>query len=148
MGQGQTRAEPAEELKKSFCDSLALFVGANRRYGVEEVAAATGISTDSLHRYLRGETCPKWDKAVQLLTVLPVEFGLALLRPAGLTGLRRIDGDSSGPETMRDIALAAADQAAALADGRIDHTERPVIRRSLNTAMVAIATYLAREDEA
>lgn len=148
MGAEQKSALAMERVpnaRKVFRDNLSLFVGAGRRFEVEDVAAAIGKSADTVRRYLRGESCPEWENAVALLAVLPPEFAAAVLRPAGLTGFRRIDGDSSGPETMRDVAQAAATLAAALVDGRIDHTERPAIRRELTEAMVAIAQFLAKE---
>lgn len=137
--------EQPKNIRAIFRDNLSLFVGAGRRFEVEDVAAAIGKSPDTIRRYLRGESCPEWENAVALLAVLPPEFAAAVLRPAGLTGLRRIDGDSTGPETLRDVAQAAAVLATALVDGRIDHTELPEVRKELTEAMVAIAHFLAQE---
>ncbi len=137
--------ERSRNIRSIFRDNLSLFVGTGRRFEVDDVAAAIGKNPDTVRRYLRGESCPEWENAVALLAVLPPAFAAAVLRPAGLTGLRRIDGDSTAGETMREVARAAAVLAAALADGRIDHTEIPTVRRELTEAMVAIAQFLARE---
>lgn len=148
MNMQQTRAEVGERAKNTrqiWRDTLALFVGAGRRHQVEEVASAIGVGADTIRRYLRGESCPEWENAVAIMAVLPVEFAAAVLRPAGLTGLRRIDGDCTANETMSDVAQATAVLAAALVDGRIDHTEWPKVRRDLTKAMAGISQFLATE---
>lgn len=137
--------EQVRNVRAIFRDNLVLFVGAEKRFEVEAVAGASGLSVDTIRSYLRGATCPEWSNAVTLLRILPTEFATAVLRPAGLTGMRRIDGGITSGETLRDIAQAAATLATALADGRIDHTELPAIRRELTEAMVAIAQFLATE---
>lgn len=137
--------ERRQNTRQLWRDTLSLFVGAGRRFEVEAVAAAINKSPDSIRRYLRGESCPEWDSAVDILDLLPVEFATSVLRPARLTGFRRIDGEATPGETLRDVSQAAAILATALADGRIDHTELPAIRRQLTEAMVAIAQYLAKE---
>lgn len=136
--------ERQRNIRAVFRDTLSLFVGPGRRFQVEDVAAAIERGPDTVRRYLRGESCPEWDSGVLLLGALPPEFGTAVLRPAGLTGFRRIDGATSSGEALRDVTQAAATLATALADGRIDHTELPVIRQDLTEAMVAIAQFLAR----
>lgn len=144
----QNCSNPDEQLRNIrsvFRDHLSLFVGAGKRFEVEAVAGACCKSPDTIHSYLRGVTAPDWATGVILLRVLPTEFGAAVLRPAGLTGFRRVGGLCSPAETLRDVAVAASTLATALADGRIDHTEAPAIRRELNAALVAIAQFLAKE---
>lgn len=139
------RPEPMTNIRAVFRDTLALFVGPGRRFEVETMAAATGISADTFRRYLRGESCPEWANAVAILGVLPPEFAAAVLRPAGLTGLRRVAGDITPAATLAEVLEGATALAAALADGRIDHTERPRVLRELTEAMTAIAQFLAAE---
>jgi len=136
-------AERGRNIRTVWRDTLALFVGPGRRFEADALAAAIGRSPDTVRRYLRGEGCPEWDTAVLILAALPPEFAAAVLRPAGLSGLRRIDGETSPAETLRELCEGAATLAAALADGRIDHTELPAIRRELTEAMVAISQFLA-----
>lgn len=128
-----------------FCRYLNVYVGPGRMFSVEVIASGIGSNPDTVRRWLRGESCPEWHNAVAILAILPPEFANAVLAPAGLTGARRIGGDCSHAETLREITEAAAALAAGLADGRIDHTERPTIRRELSEAMVAIAQWLAKE---
>lgn len=143
-GQKCTITQERAENVRLFRDTLALFVGAGRMHAAETIAAATGISTDTIHRYLRGEGGPEWSNALALMAVLPPEFAGAVLQPAGLTGLCRIDGECGEGETLSHTATATAEMAAALADGRIDHTEMPRVRTALRKAAVAIGHLLQK----
>lgn len=141
-GQKCTITQERAENVRLFRDTMALFVGAGRMHAVETIAAATGISTDTIHRYLRGEGGPEWSNALALMAVLPPEFAAAVLAPAGLTGLCRIDGECGEGETLSHTAEATAAMAAAMADGRIDHTEMPRVRKALGRAAAAIWQFL------
>lgn len=124
---------------------LNVFVGPGRMFSVDEIALGIPTSPDTVRRWLRGESCPEWPNMCALIAIIGPEFGNAILQPAGVTGLRRIDGACTHAETLREIAEAAAVLAAALADGRIDHTERPRVRKELAEAGVAISQWLAKE---
>lgn len=132
-------------IRRLFRNTLSAFVGPGRLYPVEVVAAATQMKPDTIRRYLRGESCPEWHNAVAIMGVLPPEFANTILHPAGLTGLRRIGGECTAAETLREVAEGAAVLASALADGRIDHTELPAIRKELTEALVAISQFLQAE---
>lgn len=134
--------EQSANTRHVFRDTLALFVGQGRRFSVEAVSAATGIGVDAIRSYLRGQSCPEWCNAVGILNVLPAEFAAAVLRPAGISGVRKIDAETTPAETLREVAEGAAALATALADGRIDHTEWPAVRKELTEAMVSIASLL------
>lgn len=113
-GQKCTNAqEQARNAREVFCDTLSLFVGPGRRFEADAIGAATGITADTIRRYLRRESCPEWANAIALLRVLPPEFAASVLRPAGLTGLRRIDGSSPPGETLREMAEGVAELAKA-----------------------------------
>lgn len=127
-----------------FRDTLALFVGQGRRFSVEAVSAATGIGCDAIRAYLRGQSCPEWANAIAILNVMPAEFANAVLQPAGLSGARKVDATSTAAETLREITEGAAALASALADGRIDHTEWPTVRKELIEAQVSISQLLSR----
>lgn len=139
-------AERRRNIKAVWRAALAEHVGPGRTYDVAGIAAHTSRTPGTILRHLRGEGCPEWDTAIQIMGLLPVEFAAAVLRPARLTGMRRVDGDITAGEAMRDIAQAAAAMATALADLRIDHTEWPDVRRDLFEAQVAIAQFLADGD--
>ncbi|SBV94034.1 conserved hypothetical protein [uncultured Alphaproteobacteria bacterium] len=140
--------EHMQNVRQLLCRCLNVYVGPGRLYPVEVIASGIGTSADTVRRWLRGESCPEWPNLSALLAILPPEFANALLAPAGLTGARRIDGESTHGETLREITEAAATLAAALADGRIDHTERPKVVKELTEAMVAISQWLAKEGNA
>ncbi|MBF0169067.1 MAG: hypothetical protein HQL45_15705 [Alphaproteobacteria bacterium] len=140
----KAHAEHQRNTRSVFRDALSLFVGQGKRFSVEAIAAASGIGTATIHAYLNGRSCPEWVNAVALLNVLPVEFAAAVLRPAGLAGLTRIDGEVSAAETLGQVAEGVASLATALADGRIDHQELPRVRQELTEAMVAITQFLQK----
>lgn len=125
---------------------LNVYIGPGRLYPVEVIASGIGANADTVRRWLRGESCPEWPNLSALQAILPEEFTNALLAPAGLTGARRIDGDTTDGETLREITEAAAVLAKAMADGRIDHTERPAVTQELREALVAIAQWLAKKE--
>lgn len=135
--------EQLKNLRGLIRDTLSLFVGHGRRFEADAVGAACCKTGASIHSYLRGNSVPDLPTGILLMGAMPVEFASAILRPAGLTGLRRLDGETTPAETLREVLEGASALAAALADGRIDHTERPRVRRELNEAMVAIAQFLA-----
>ena len=138
-------AEHSVNIRQLFRNTLNAFVGPGRMYPVEVLASATQMNPDTVRRYLRGESCPEWHNAVAIMGVLPPEFANTVLHPAGLTGLRRVGGECTPAETLREVAEGAAVLAAALADGRIDHTELPAIRKELTEALVAISQFLNAE---
>jgi hypothetical protein len=145
----QKSAQAAEHIRNTneiFRRSLNAFVGRTKAWPIEDFAGKTGVDANHICRWLRGENCPAWFNIVSILTVLPPAFGNAILRPTGLTGLRRVNGATTDAEALRDIAEAAAVLASALADGRIDHTERPRVARELREALVAIAQWLAKKE--
>lgn len=137
--------EQIRNVRRVFSDALNLYVGPGRRFSVGDVAAVTGVGTDAIRRYLRSESCPEWHNAMSLITVLPVEFAETVIRPAGLSGLRRTGDESvTGLSLMREITQGTAVLADALADGHIDHQERAVCRKELTEALVAISQFLAK----
>ncbi|NKD88739.1 hypothetical protein HEQ72_10545 [Haematospirillum sp. 15-248] len=137
--------EQIRNVRQAFSDALSLYVGAGRRFSVGDVAAATGVGQDAIRRYLRNESCPEWHNAMSLIRVLPVEFAETVLRPAGLSGVRRTGDETiTGLSLMRDITQGAAVLADALADGHIDHQERAVCRTELTKAVVAISQFLVK----
>lgn len=145
---GHIAVSPEQQVntRQLFCRYLNAYVGPGRMFPVEVIASGIGSNPDTVRRWLRGESCPEWHNAVAILAILPPEFANSVLAPAGLTGARRIDGDTTDAETLREIAEAAAAMAKALADGRIDHTERPTVTKELREALVAIAQWLANKE--
>jgi hypothetical protein len=131
---------------KAFCDALNLFVGRGKRFSIAGMASATGIAENTLGCYLRGTSTPAFYNQVRLQTALPPEFANELLRLSNLAGARRIDGETTPPETLREITEGAAALAAAWADGHIDHTEKPKVRKELTEAMCAISQLLSQLD--
>ena len=142
------RPEHIENARRVFSDNLALFVGSGRRFSGEAVSAATAMSPDTIRAALRGHSCPDWPNALALIDVLPGEFGAAVLRPAGLTGIRKIDAETTPSETLREIAEGAAALAGALADGRIDHAARQSPTEVRMNPFRAIRTALSRRRHA
>lgn len=147
MDMRQNCTSPAEQLrniKDVFRDNLSLFVGAGRRFEAEAVASACNKSAATIHSYLRGETVPDLPTAIMIMAVLPPEYAAAVLRPAGLVGLHRVDGSSTAMETAREVSEGLNELLKALSSGRINHTHLPGLRKELTEAMVAIAQFLAQ----
>lgn len=127
-----------------YRDALNLFIGRGRRYEIKEIAAAINAHPDTLARALNGVSCPDWVNTTALMRVLPIEFAEMMLRPAGITGVRRLDGTTTPAEALSEVAEATAALAAALADGRIDHTERPKVLKEASEAICALSHLVAQ----
>lgn len=138
--------EHMRNIRQLTCRLLNVYIGPGRLYPVEIIASGISVSADTVRRWLRGESCPEWPNLCALMAILPPEFANASIAPAGLTGARRIDGDTTDAETLCDLTEAAAALARALEDGRIDHTERPGVTTQLREAQVAIANWLAKQE--
>jgi len=135
-----------ETAQATLTDALNLFVGRGRRYSLASLAAATGIGERTLKSYQQGEATPGYPHLLRLLAVLPVEFGDAVLAPAGVGRLQRIEGEEpDGFTAMEQVCRRAAMLGSALADRKIDHRERlqllPEIR-ALAAEMTAFAAGL------
>lgn len=136
--------EHTANARSAYRDALSLFVGRGKRFEIKDVAAATGMHPDTLCRALTGTSCPDWANTVALMAVLPVEFSEMILRPAGITGARRIDGEIHPSAVLSETADAVSALAAALADGRIDHTERPRVLKEATEAICALSQLVAQ----
>jgi hypothetical protein len=117
-------AEQVKNTREVFKNIFALYVGQGRRYSVETISDATGISAATLNKYRRGESCPEWPQAVAIMGALGPAFASAILAPAGLGGVRKVEEETTDAGHMLSRML---DEGAALAraweDRRIDHRE-------------------------
>lgn len=109
-----------------FRRALDLFVGNGRPYAVEALAEVTGIATNTLYAYKRGETMPSFIAVMELIAALPAGFANMLLAPTGLTGGAKPEDANINPQRLQtsicSMALALAE--ALEDDNRIDHIER------------------------
>ncbi len=133
-------------LARGIADALSLFVGPGKRYPRELIAQATQLDLRTVKAHCLGQTPPSVGALFAYFRVLPVEFADHVLGMAGLGGVRKVDADGDAFRTMKELADGVSVLASALADGRIDHTERPKVARELREA-AASAEQLAADLE-
>lgn len=137
-----------EAAARAIADALRLWVGAGRRYSLAAVAAAGGIPERTVKSYRAGETTPSFANFLTLAGVLGPQFFNACLRGLPFE-VRATDPDDTTPqELLADVCGFSAGLAQALADGRIDHRERPEILagvRDLQCRLSALAKRLEVE---
>lgn len=146
MGKATGDTGPADGalLARQIADALALFIGPERRFSREMIAAATGLDPRTIKGHCLGETVPNVAALFAYFRVLPVAFADHVLARAGLTGARRIEGEADPRRAMAIIAEGVAVLASALADGRIDHMERRNVIAELRATATAAEELAAK----
>ncbi|WP_152426681.1 phage regulatory CII family protein [Paramagnetospirillum caucaseum] len=124
--------------------AFAQHVGDHMPLSREMVVAATGFEPRTVKAHALGQTTPTLSAFLAYCRVLPVTYAQQVLALAGLTGFRRQDGDTAPAAALAEMAEGVAALAEALADGRIDHTERPKVIRELREAIGAAEALIAR----
>lgn len=118
-----------------FADALGLYVGPGRRHSVGGISTATGISETQVRDYLAGRTTPSVANLGTLLGTVGADLANEWLAHHGLCGCRAIDGPTQPAMDALAAELGAAHALSeAMADGRIDHTERPGVVESQRKA--------------
>jgi hypothetical protein len=137
-----------EAVRDVVSDALQGVIGRGMIYSAERAAALTGLDKRSIWKYVCGDTTPPMDSALRL-TMLPkggVILANALMGMTGCCVVPIFNGDPNPWHINRDLAGAVAELAAALADGRIDHTEDPGwCRKAREVGHALIAHANARE---
>lgn len=138
----------AQDLAQArFTASFRLFVGRGRPYALDALAAATGIPPATLKSYQDGRATPGHGYLLTLIRALPVEFAAAVLEPAGISHLARLDDDAAGATSYALNATVTAlcgSLGAALADGRFDHREEAALEPQVRALQCITAEWLAR----
>ena len=98
--------EHLRNTREVFRTNLNLHVGAKRRFTVEAISDATGIGCDAIRRHLRGETTPDLGNLLAYMAVLPASFASAILAPAGLGGVIKMDESEADGAHMLSRMLA------------------------------------------
>jgi hypothetical protein len=132
-----------DALKRGVADALSLYVGPGRRFSREMMASATGQEVRTVKGHCLGEVVPGLGAMFAYLRVLPVEFAEHVLSFAGLGGVRRLEADNDARRVMAEVAEGLSVLAGAMADGHIDHTERPKVIKELREAAVAAEGFAA-----
>lgn len=112
--------------------ALRLCIGKGRRYSVKEAALATGLSARAIEGYIATSDSSDHRELplnafLSLSSFLGSDFANSILRLAGV-GCFDIPEGGDG-DRLRDIAIEAVQDAGKLieilADGTVDHTEKP-----------------------
>ncbi|MFD2234798.1 hypothetical protein [Phaeospirillum tilakii] len=123
--------------------ALALHVGDHRPLSQAMLAQETGCELRTVRAHLYGETTPPLATWLAYAEVLPDSYANALLGLAGLGGARRLGAAPAPTVALAEMAEGVAALADALADGRIDHTERPTVIKELREAISAAEALVA-----
>jgi len=123
--------------------ALALNVGDRRAMTPAMLSAETGCELRTVRAHLWAETTPALATWLAYAEVLPDSYANALLGLAGLGGARRIGAAPPPTVALAEMAEGVAVLAEALADGRIDHTERPRLIKELREAISAAEALVA-----
>lgn len=123
--------------------ALALHVGDHRPMSQMMLAQETGCELRTVRAHVGGETTPTLATFLAYAEVLPDSYANAILGLAGLTGAHRIGAAPAPMVALAELAEGVAVLAEALADGRIDHTERPRLVQELREAISAAEALVA-----
>ena len=125
-----------DALRQSISTALNMFVGPGRM-SREELSRWTGIDTRTIKAHHRGETVPSVAALFSYFRVLPVAFAEHVLAQAGLGGVHRLEQTANANHVMAELGEGIAALGHAMADGHIDHRERPGVIRELREAAAA-----------
>ncbi|CCG42164.1 hypothetical protein [Magnetospirillum molischianum] len=135
-------------VRRVTSDALALYCGDGRRYSRDLLASATGQDVRTVKAHVLGECAPSSPALLTYCRILPGAFARHILAMAGITGLRKDDYVIAPGSALAEMAEGVAVLAEALADGRIDHTERPRLLRELREAVAAQESLIAQLESA
>ena len=123
-------------------DALRLRVGRGRRHSFDGLAEASGIPLRTLESYVQGST-PGLGNLLTLCSLLGSGFTSDILRCVGQAA-READPDAPHhARALTALTAVAAQLAAALEDGALDHREKAQLRpAALN--LIALLDPIAR----
>ncbi|MCR9236180.1 MAG: hypothetical protein NXI17_05870 [Alphaproteobacteria bacterium] len=140
---------PQELAYQKFHDAMRLFVGQGRRWSCASVSEATGIALRTVESYRSGQATPTIEKYQSLCAVLGQAFFAATIEHLSYE-VKSTDPTDITPQRLLSEALEfSAHLSRFLEDGRIDHTEMPILRQrvgGLAEQLTALETHLARGD--
>lgn len=136
-----------DSVQPRFAAALRAFVGRGREHSRQLVAERLNISPSTLDSYLDDRrTTPSLDTFVGMVELFGPAFAQAVLEKAGVTAVLMDDAEPPCPrKLLAALAALSAQLAAALEDGRIDHTEAPALRDAARPLLPLIASFI-RED--
>lgn len=136
-----------ERCKERLVKALAEKVGFKKEWSGEAFADASGIEKSTLNNYLSGESLPTLPKFLRMCALLGPGFANRFLQMAGLGGAERmIVQPVTHNEMNGELAQTIGALGAALADGRVDHTELPIIVREVRDLIPVLQDWLAAND--
>ena len=119
-------------------------VGDDKPLSREMVVAATGFEPRTVKAHALGQTTPTLSAFLTYCDVLPVTYAASVLGLSGLVGLRKRDGSVLPGAVLAELAEGVSLLAEALADGRIDHRERPPLIAEMRRAIAAAESLVAQ----
>jgi len=139
---------------RSFADLVYTVLVAEKRFSMPAVAAALGLTYDSLYARIRNRVIFSADEVRALVAFAPdPRFVAYMLRGTAFVAADRVSpaADAEGEAIHRGatrIVLEAADVLEAvenaLRDGRVDHRDALDIRREIEIAERALASLRVR----
>lgn len=126
--------------------SLRGCVGDHKPITRDMLIAETGFDARTIKAHVLGETTPTLAAFLTYGDLLGPAYAGPVMALSSLAGLRRVNGMTTPAETLREVLEGASALAAALADGRIDHADRPKVRRELHEAAVSISQLIQALD--
>lgn len=132
-----------------FKAALGACVGHKKAYSVDMVSEGTEIPERTIRSYVFDDKTPGLGNLLLLFKFLPLTFTNHILNFVGLHARRISPGEQSEPKFMIEASGVVHRLAEMLADGRIDHQERPVLialLRSIIESAQALITKLEQED--
>lgn len=138
-----------ELYKNIVAGVLRVWIGSGRKYTAKETADMIGQSLPSINNYLSRHAGPDGPGLLRLLTIPEVRLAL-LSKIAALVDCAVIptDIEENGNDFQMNAILTDAVGlfGHALADGRIDHTERPEIVEAVKSLRQHADEWLAAHD--
>lgn len=127
--------DPRHQAAHDFLrQAMRLNIGRGRRFSAEQVGEALGVKVRLVEAIRDGEQEPRFGLGLAIAALLGDATVNGLLAIFAWGGARPLDDDDEAAkpfETLAAINATSATLATALADGRVDHRERPVCVQAL-----------------
>ncbi|MBC05693.1 hypothetical protein [Thalassospira sp.] len=140
----------AEKFQGAFSAAFAANVGTYQGDGkitIKDLAARTGIKTRTLEGYRDHDCGPSGHKLMVLMDALPPRFANQILAMIGMGGAKQMTPEEI---SFHEVAEGAASYTAMflnfMADGRIDHVERPELVKVARRMHDNLASFLHAND--
>lgn len=116
---------------ESFCEALRFH---KRKHGLTSQIIAEKIKVEktTVDKWIQGIWAAQGGNLIALIHLFGADFINDILRPFGFAGVYEIDGSETNPFIANAaIANGLSVLSKALRDGKIDHTEKPELKKQL-----------------